>query len=285
MTITKNNPLINMIKFITAPQLLAARLTTHALPVLDLSTADAPLAGTHRIGFDGIVRSEGDTVGLLPTIEQLNTALQHTGITPNLPVALIDDQQGLAASRLAWTLAVCGFTDLIMIDGGRNALLATGWPHGEPAPTAATPPLTYVLDAHHCTAEAIRDHLAHPDWQIIDARSHDEYTGADQRARHAGHIPGAIHCDWREFFRPDAPDVLQPDDAILARLAARGIHQESRRTLAVYCQSHRRSSLMFAVLKHLGFKDVRGYPGAWSDWGNRDDVPIHRPQAARSTAR
>ena len=273
-----------MIKFITATQLLAARLTTNALPVLDLSTADATLAGTHRIRFDVIVRSEGDTVGLLPTIKDLNAAVQNTGITPMKPVALIDDQQGLAASRLAWTLAVCGFTDLIMVDGGRNALLATGWPLGEPAATASTPHLTYALDAHHCTAEAIRDHLAHPDWQIIDARSHDEYTGADQRARHAGHIPGAIHCDWREFFQPDAPDLLQPDDAILAQLAARGIHRESERTLAVYCQSHRRSSLMFAVLKHLGFKDVRGYPGAWSDWGNRDDVPIHRPQTTPSTS-
>lgn len=264
-----------MIKFITAPQLLAARLTTQALPVLDLSQTETTLAGTHRIDFEHIVRSEGDTVGLLPTIEQLNAALQATGITPHAPVALIDDQHGLAASRLAWTLAVCGFTDLIMVDGGRGALMAAGWPLGEPAATAATPPLAYALDAHHCSAEVIRDHLAHPDWQIIDARSHDEFIGTDQRARRVGHIPGAIHCDWRSLFRPDAPDLLLPDEAIRAHLASLGIRQEDRRTLVVYCQSHRRSSLLFAVLKHLGFADVRGYPGAWSDWGNRDDLPIH----------
>jgi thiosulfate/3-mercaptopyruvate sulfurtransferase len=28
------------------------------------------------------------------------------------------------------------------------------------------------------------------------------------------------------------------------------------------------------MLKHLGFRRVRGYPGSWSDWGNAPDTPI-----------
>jgi thiosulfate/3-mercaptopyruvate sulfurtransferase len=28
------------------------------------------------------------------------------------------------------------------------------------------------------------------------------------------------------------------------------------------------------MLKALGFPRVKGYPGSWSDWGNRADTPI-----------
>ncbi|WP_407275353.1 sulfurtransferase [Halothiobacillus sp. DCM-1] len=274
-----------MIKFISAAQACAERDAQAPWRVLDLSSAAEALAGSHRVQFDAIVRNEGDTVGLLPAIEALNQALAHTGMTRQTPVLLIDDQQGLAASRLAWTLAVCGFDDLWMVDGGRAALIAARWPLGEPAAAEATPVLAYDLTVHHCTAEVIRDHLNHPDWQILDARSRAEYDGTDQRARNAGHIPGAIHCDWRDLFRPEAPDFLRPEAEIRALLAERGVMPDRGQTLAVYCQSHRRSSLLFAVLKHLGFGDVRGYPGAWSDWGNRDDVPIARPEPSVTPTR
>ncbi|MCW9021808.1 MAG: sulfurtransferase, partial [Sedimenticola sp.] len=26
--------------------------------------------------------------------------------------------------------------------------------------------------------------------------------------------------------------------------------------------------------KSLGFPRVKGYPGSWSDWGNRQDTPV-----------
>ena len=44
--------------------------------------------------------------------------------------------------------------------------------------------------------------------------------------------------------------------------------------IVVYCQTHHRSSHTFMVLRHLGYERVRGYPGAWSDWGNRQDTPV-----------
>jgi thiosulfate/3-mercaptopyruvate sulfurtransferase len=41
-----------------------------------------------------------------------------------------------------------------------------------------------------------------------------------------------------------------------------------------HCQTHHRSAHSFFVLKFLGFPTVRGYPGSWSEWGNRPDTPI-----------
>lgn len=257
--------------------LISAHDGTEQGPILiDVAGTESEktLSFAHRVDFDRIVLNRGDTAGLLPDIDHLNAALAHTGITPNRPVVLFDAQNGLAASRLAWTLALAGFRDINLLDGGRNTLndhadLALSVP--VPA-TKPPPPLKYDLSQHHANAEDIAQRLGH--WLIVDARSADEYRGIDRRAKHAGHIPGAQHFDWSWCLDPNRPGHLRPDPVLLDRLAERDIRPDDGRPIAVYCQSHRRSSLLFCVLKHLGFVDVRGYPGAWSDWGNRDDLPI-----------
>ena len=42
----------------------------------------------------------------------------------------------------------------------------------------------------------------------------------------------------------------------------------------VYCQTHHRSAHSYWVLRYLGYPQVRGYPGAWSEWGNDPHLPI-----------
>jgi len=268
-------------KFIAASE-LKARFQQAPDPVLiDMSQpGQPPLAEAQWIDFNQIVRNEGDRAGLLPDNADFNRALAQTGITPDSTIFLFDDSQGLAASRLAWSLALCGLQEIYLIDGGREALLTAGWPMATtPTTPKPTSELTYDFSAHHCHADAIAAQLGKPDsWLVIDARSEEEYRGADKRSRNAGHIPGAVHFDWQWFFDPEKPGYLLPDDEIRAKLSERGITARTGQTIAVYCQSHRRSSLMFCILKHLGFEDVRGYPGAWSDWGNRDDLPFELPQ-------
>jgi len=41
-----------------------------------------------------------------------------------------------------------------------------------------------------------------------------------------------------------------------------------------YCQSHHRSAHTYVMLKWLGYPKVKGYPGAWSEWGNHPDTPV-----------
>ncbi len=42
----------------------------------------------------------------------------------------------------------------------------------------------------------------------------------------------------------------------------------------MHCQTHHRSSHTYLVLKSLGYKNIKGYDGSWSEWGNDPDVPI-----------
>jgi thiosulfate/3-mercaptopyruvate sulfurtransferase len=65
---------------------------------------------------------------------------------------------------------------------------------------------------------------------------------------------------------------LQPADKIETMLSDLGISRDKE--VIVYCQTHHRSALTYVVLKSLGYKKVRGYPGSWSEWGNLPDTPV-----------
>jgi thiosulfate/3-mercaptopyruvate sulfurtransferase len=67
---------------------------------------------------------------------------------------------------------------------------------------------------------------------------------------------------------------LLPADRIRARLDALGLTPD--REIICYCQSHHRSAFSWLMLKSLGYENVKGYPGSWSDWGNRPDAPVER---------
>lgn len=237
--------------------------------------SDGWLKGAHLIEFDDIVSSEGETSGLLPPMDRLNQVLAHTGVGPDKRVIVYDDQNGLCSSRLAWTLIECGLESVFLVDGGKKALKAAG---GELFSQAETPAnddtATLAYSGNHCcSAEDILCVLDDPDHRPLDARSAKEFHGEDIRSAAGGHIPGAIHLDWQECLSPEDPAYLRPRDELEDLLKSRGIHPGQ--TLYVYCQTHRRSSLLFCILRMLGYRQIKGYPGAWSDWGNRAELPKH----------
>ena len=48
------------------------------------------------------------------------------------------------------------------------------------------------------------------------------------------------------------------------------------KTVVTYCQTHHRAAHTYFVLRLLGYPRLVGYDRSWSEWGNRDDLPIAR---------
>ncbi len=46
------------------------------------------------------------------------------------------------------------------------------------------------------------------------------------------------------------------------------------KTVVTYCQTHHRAAHTYFVLRLLGYPRIVGYDRSWSEWGNRDDLPI-----------
>jgi thiosulfate/3-mercaptopyruvate sulfurtransferase len=125
-----------------------------------------------------------------------------------------------------------------------------------------------------------RDVIADQDWiasrlgskdiVLIDNREKHEFEGATPYgSSRGGHIPGAFHIDWREFFTSEG--ILKPREALDSFLKSKGI--QPNQEVVVYCTGGVRSAMAFFVFRSLGYK-VRNYDGSWWDWSRNLKLPI-----------
>ena len=148
----------------------------------------------------------------------------------------------------------------------------------KPVSTKASklPPVSLKLGAERVgttwTGEMI-DLVRRGGAQILDVRTPNEFTGQDVRAIRGGHIPGATHIPFENnWIDPDTPSklaahevkskdglALKPRDELKALYASLDPDKET----VVYCQSGVRASETAAILRDLGFRDVKVYEPSW----------------------
>lgn len=262
---------------ILEPDALEAQLDRENLRVIDLSKAEthveAHVPGAIHLEYARIVRSDKPIMGLLPDTRQLCTLFSRLGIGADTHVVAYDDEGGGKAARLLWTLGVMGHHSVSMLNGGLYA-----WANEHHRLDGhATEPTPAEFECRYAETEVadkqyILDHLDDTDVALLDARSAEEYSGAKRLSARAGHIPGAINSDWQLTLDRDRNLRLQPQQALRDLFEQRQITPDQE--VIVYCQSHQRSAHTYVVLKSLGYTRVRGYAGAWSDWGNDANTPI-----------
>lgn len=234
----------------------------------------AHLPGAVHLNYSRIVASCKPVHGLLPEISELTHLFSALGIDSETHVVAYDDEGGGKAGRLLWTLAVLGHRRFALLDGGLHAWTNEG--RGleyQPATSQAPASFTSNLDLEVITdAAEILDNLQNPDRVLLDVRTPQEFSGEKRFAERGGHIPGAVHWEWNEALDATRNLRLKPADELRIAFEERGITPDKE--VVVYCHTHHRSSHTFILLKHLGFPRVKGYPGSWSDWGNRTDTPV-----------
>lgn len=109
--------------------------------------------------------------------------------------------------------------------------------------------------------------------QIVDARTPAEFAGTDIRAIRGGHIPGAVNIPYEQnWVDPATPGKLSRQEvktrdgmslkpvSDLKKLYA-GL--DMGKETIVYCQSGVRGAEAAAVLREVGFKDVKIYEPSW----------------------
>jgi len=229
------------------------------------------IAGAIHVAPGELVSGIRPATGQLPELARLEQLFARIGYRPEATIVTYDDEGGGWAGRFIWTLDIIGHTDWLYLDGGIHAWAAAGMPIDR---TPVRPQPTQVrlsIDrAPLADAQDILDRLDDPNTVIWDCRSADEYTGTRATAARNGHIPGAVHLDWLDLM--DRARQLRLRTDVAALLASRGVTPDKH--VIAHCQTHHRSGLAYLVGRVLGYPDIRGYHGSWSEWGNRDDTPI-----------
>ncbi len=265
------------IPLLIGPDQLEKIKTDKNLVLVDLQSAEhyarAHIPGAVNLDYARIVVTEGQAGGLLPSAEIFALVARELGICSDSHLVAYDAEGGVSASRLIWTLHVFGHRATSLLDGGLHNWASNNRPleSGQNLPSEgnfiADPANNQVIDGDELLARLGDQKLA-----ILDARSLDEYLGSKLFAARGGHIPGAKHLEWSDAIDPQQNMIFKPDDVLQQMLDQRGITKQHE--VVVHCQTHRRSSLSYVMLRHLDYDNVRAYHGSWSEWGNRTDTPI-----------
>lgn len=266
-----------MLPFLLEPDELEKNLGMENLLIVDLSRPDIyaqlHIPGAVHVDYPSIVTVRPPVSGLLPDADQLGHVFSRIGLTPDKHVVAYDDEGGGRASRLLWTLFVCGHRNMSLLNGGIASWFNEKHPvDGLPVDTKPSVCKAVITENGRADRNYILNHLKDESVVILDVRSPDEYWGVKKYAEKAGHIPGAVHMEWSEALDQNRNLRYREKEVILEKLGKIGVTPEKE--VIVYCQAHHRAAHTFIVLKSLGFENVRGYDGAWSDWGNNPDTPV-----------
>lgn len=266
----------------TLPLLLEAeQLVDHLgkeqLLILDASSADNyakhHLPGAIHIAPSSLQGGIKPAAGKLPSPEQLTALFSTIGLTPDMHVIAYDDEGGGWAGRLIWTLDVLGHSNYSYLNGGIHAWLSARLPT-ETSPNAGQTS-DYSVNIDTIPIAEVEDVLAsleNSQAAIWDARSKEEFEGSKVLAQRGGHIPGAINIDWLELIDRNRHTRLIDLKILQQRLDQLGLSKD--KTIITHCQTHHRSGLSYLAMKILGYPDIKGYHGSWSEWGNLENTPI-----------
>ena len=262
---------------IIEPKTLEAELGDKNLLLIDLSQPQTyvqyHLPGAVYLEYAWIVHIEQPRMGLLPDVAQLSNVLSALGLTQNTHVVAYDDEGGGRACRFLWTLDVVGHNNFSLLNGGLHAWANEG--HKVTSEIFYPHKAAYQAKIHDgpiADRQYILNHLHQDNISIFDTRSPQEYAGIKVFAQRGGHIPGAVNLEWTELMDKSRNMRLKPEAELRSLLETHGITPDKE--VITHCQSHHRSAHTYIVLKSLGYENVKGYPGSWSDWGNDASTPI-----------
>lgn len=210
-------------------------------------------------------------------VKHAQDVLGRHGITRNDTVVLYDSIErdgGATASYVFWVLDVLGHPRKMILEQGVDGWENAGY---ELVTQPRTPePLLYQARSERIRQELLIDgdyvyqRLGDPYYQIVDVRSREEYLGQkgtkglDGKPLKLGHIPTAVNINYQAAWTGFESKAIKPY-AELKKLY-RGL--DPAKGVIVYCNSGRRSSFSYFVLRLMGFENIFTYEASWKEWGN-----------------
>jgi thiosulfate/3-mercaptopyruvate sulfurtransferase len=233
------------------------------------------IPGAQFLEYESISTPHGQGLMLeLPPMEQLVSVFEKLGVSNDSHVILYFGTNWVTpTTRVYWTLDYMGLGDRTSIlNGGLVAWEATHHPVSTeskpPAKGSITPAARKEIVAD---AAWVSSHLNQPGVTIIDARTHEFYSGSQSDGNpRSGHIPGATNLSYLDVIDQDNNKFKSPD-ALEELFKAAGLKPGN--LMVSYCHIGQRATVLYFTARMLGY-DAKMYDGSWEDWSHRKDLPI-----------
>lgn len=256
----------------------------------------ARIPGARFFDLDAICDPAAILPHMLPTPDHFKSRAEAAGVSDSSSVVVYDASGvNISAPRVWWTFRCFGFDNIAVLDGGFKHWKASGLPV-ETAPSVETlspaetvPPASQAPTGAEFTpvrrpelvrnVEQVVRAMSDDRTEIVDMRPRGRFAGTDPEPRPGlwlGHVPGSRNVPYTELVDGDS-GVGVGADALRAILRDAGV--DPTKDLVATCGSGTSACAFAWSMARAGRWDVAVYDGSWSEWGERDDLPVERGPA------